>query len=74
MFEGREARRLADAAGVVKGTSQRLAELVELLARSRANELEITSKMFGGHIPAAFMQSVEADLAALRAYGKDDNV
>ena len=72
IFEGRGARQLTEAAGHVEGTSQRLAELVELLARSRASELEITSAMFSGTIPAALMRSVEADLAALRSYTKKE--
>jgi hypothetical protein len=68
LFPAREARQLARAAGLVEGTSERLAQLVELLARSRANELEITATMFGTWIPPNLRESIGHDLEDLRKY------
>lgn len=58
--------RLDEAARSVADTDQRLSGLIDLMARSRAVELEITATMFGGLIPGEKLAEIQRDLAELR--------
>lgn len=61
-------RHLEQAAGQVGDTSQRMAELIALLARSRVTELEITAENFTVVLSREHMERLRADLSDLRTY------
>lgn len=54
-----------DAATQVTGLSDRIANLVVLLARSRVLELDVISKQFGPVLPTEFMEKLKQDLSDL---------
>lgn len=65
MFEGRDARRLSDAATDVEQITEIVSRLVYLLARSRAVELDVISTQFVRAIPREHLKKIQRDLNEL---------
>ncbi|MHB8627651.1 MAG: TIR domain-containing protein [Aggregatilineales bacterium] len=62
ILPSRNVEQLQQATDRVKNASSSMERLIELLARSRALELDITANMFGSMIPSAQMQQLKQDL------------
>jgi hypothetical protein len=62
ILPSRNAEQLQQATDHVKNVSSSMEQLIELLARSRALELDITAEMFGSIIPSGQMRQLKQDL------------
>jgi hypothetical protein len=67
LFEGKQSAQLNRATLQIEGVSQKVIDLVTLLARSRAAELEVVERQFGLLIAPDLMGKIKADLADLVA-------
>lgn len=65
IYEGKSAHQLQRATYQVENISETVARLVRLLARSRAVELNITTSLFGTHLPDEFREQLLRDLKEL---------
>ncbi|MGH7452671.1 MAG: hypothetical protein ACRENG_15095, partial [bacterium] len=66
--------RLQNATTQVEGLSDKVANLVNLLARSRILELDVIRKQFGPLLPSDFLEKVSQDLQDLEeATRKEDD-
>jgi len=70
VFEGRSFQRLQKATNQVEEVSDTVGKLIHLLARSRAVELDITAKMFGGLIDDGSLKKIQQDLRDLEEITK----
>ncbi|OYW73260.1 MAG: hypothetical protein B7Z37_22165 [Verrucomicrobia bacterium 12-59-8] len=71
VHESRGSRNLQQATDSIEYASNTVAKLVGLLARSRAVELDVISRQFGGLMPADILASMRQDLADLQAETKE---
>jgi len=72
LFEGRGIKRLQKATDQVEAVSDTVERLVHLLARSRVVELDVTARMFGGHLPADALHKIQEDLKELEEATRKD--
>jgi hypothetical protein len=66
ILSSRNAEQLQQAATQVKNVSSSMEELIELLARSRLLELDITANMFGPLLPATQLQQMKSDIESFQ--------
>jgi hypothetical protein len=71
IYEGKSLQQLQKATHQVEGISETVSRLVHLLARSRAVELDITTRMFGPLLPDDFNAQLLRDLKELENSTKD---
>ncbi|HZT41378.1 MAG TPA: hypothetical protein VFA07_04285 [Chthonomonadaceae bacterium] len=67
LFEGKQSTQLNRATLQIEGVSQKVVDLLTLLARSRAAELEVLERQFGRLIAPDLMNKIKTDLSDLVA-------
>lgn len=74
LFEGRTLRQLQEATNQVEHISDKMKQLIHLLARSRVVELDVTANMFGGMLPQDSLEKIRRDLQDLEAATNQDEL